>query len=84
VEFLLMLQPDTTDTSQRNSLLAIKLTGDSNVSRWQYGFVVPDLRDNGLIRIAGKEEFRAARVVKSAIHIAADESRFSVLSSAPQ
>ena len=79
-----MLQPDTTDTSQRNSLLAIKLTGDSNVSRWQYSFVVPDLRDNGLIRIAGKEEFRAARVVKSAIHIAADESRFSALSSAPQ
>jgi hypothetical protein len=66
VEFLLMLQSDSTD-----SLLAVKLTGDSNIPRWQYSIVVPDLLEGGLVRVAEEDEFRGARVVRSAGHIAA-------------
>jgi hypothetical protein len=78
VEFLLLLQPGSTDTTnQRKSLLAVKLTGDSNIPRWQYSFVVPDLLEAGLLRVAEEEEFRGARVVRSAIHIAANGFRSS-------
>jgi hypothetical protein len=56
---------------QRKSLLAIKLTGDSNVLRWEYSFVVLDLYEGGLVRIADEEEFRGAHVVRSALHVAA-------------
>ena len=72
VEFLLVLQPDSTD-----SLLAIKLTGDSNVPRWQYSIVVPDLLEGGFVRVAEEEEFRGARVVRSASHMAATGFKFS-------
>lgn len=61
-----MLQSDSTD-----SLLAVKLTGDSNIPRWQYSIVVPDLLEGGLVRVAEEDEFRGARVVRSAGHIAA-------------
>jgi hypothetical protein len=72
VEFLLVLQPDSIDTDQRKSLLAVKLTGDPNIPRWQYSFVVPDLLEPGLVRIAEEEELRGARLVRSAIHVAAN------------
>jgi hypothetical protein len=48
------------------------LTGDSNVPRWQYSFVVSDLLEPGLVRIAEEEELRGARLVRSAIHVAAN------------
>lgn len=100
VEFLLILQPESSDkptltesmhatqhssleqsgfqseeiaaptNHQHKSLLAVKLTGDSNVPRWEYSFVVPDLLESGLIRIADEEEFRGAHVVRSAMHVA--------------
>jgi hypothetical protein len=72
VEFLLVLQPDSIDNDQHKSLLAVKLTGDSNVPRWQYSFVVSDLLEPGLVRIAEEEELRGARLVRSAIHVAAN------------
>lgn len=64
---------------QRKSLLAVKLTGDCNIPRWQYSFVVPDMLEDGLLRIAEEEEFRGARVVRSALHIAAKGFRLSKL-----
>jgi hypothetical protein len=73
VELLLVLQPDSTD-----SLLAVKLTGDSNVPRWQYSIVVPDLLEGGLARVAEEEGFRGARVVRMcASHMAATGFKFS-------
>lgn len=49
---------------------AVKLTGDPNIPRGEYTFVVPELGDQGLVRIAQEEIFRGARVVRSAGHIA--------------
>ena len=69
---------------QRKSLLAIKLTGDCNIPRWQYSFVVPDMLEDGLLRIAEEEEFRGARVVRSALHIAAKGFRLSKLIPCPK
>lgn len=68
-----------TKDRQPKSLLAIKLTGDSNIPRWQYSFVVPDLLETGLLRIAEEEEFRGSRVVRSALHLAAKDFRLSEL-----
>jgi hypothetical protein len=61
---------------QRGSLLAVKLTGDSFVPRWQYSFIVPDLSNSGLLRIADEVEFRGARVVRSLLHHAAEDFKY--------
>lgn len=66
------------------SLLAVKLTGDSNIPRWQYSFVVPDLLKDGLLRVAEEDEFRGARVVRSALHIAAKGFQISELIPVPR
>jgi hypothetical protein len=58
------------------SLLAVKLTGDSNVPRWKYSFMVPDLFDTGLLRVAGEEEFRGAPVIRSWLHVAAQNFEY--------
>ena len=54
----------------RGELKAIKLTGDPNVPRGEYSFIVDDLGDAGFIRIAQGGQFHGARVVKSRGHIA--------------
>jgi hypothetical protein len=55
----------------RGRIEAIKLTGDPNIPRGEYSFIAPDIGRDGLLRIAGEEMFRGARVVRSVGHIAA-------------
>jgi hypothetical protein len=61
---------------QRGDLLAVKLTGDSFVPRWQFSFIVSDLSNSGLLRIADEVEFRGARVVRSLLHHAAEDFEY--------
>jgi len=55
----------------RGSLYAIKLTGDPNVPRGEYTFVVDDLSSKGYVRTAAEKPFVGSRIVKSRGHIAA-------------
>lgn len=52
------------------SLEAIKLTGDANIPRGEYTWIVEDIGDDGLIRIADEKMFSGARIVKSWGHVA--------------
>ncbi|KAK1035564.1 hypothetical protein LTS16_014520 [Friedmanniomyces endolithicus] len=51
-------------------LEAIKLTGDPNIPRGEYTWIAPDIGHGGFLRVADEWNFRGARVVRSAGHIA--------------
>lgn len=54
----------------RGRLEAIKLTGDPNVPRGEYTFVVEDLGSKGFIGVGRHPPFQGARIVKSQGHVA--------------
>jgi len=59
-------------SKMRGPLLGVKITGDINVPRGEYTFIVHDLGANGTIRIADEEPFKGARVVRGVAHIAGE------------
>ncbi|TID23034.1 F-box domain protein [Venturia nashicola] len=59
------------DRIYRGQLLAVKLTGDTNIPRGEYTFIAPDIGKDGTVRIANEEMFKGARIVTSVGHIAA-------------
>ncbi|KAI1338395.1 hypothetical protein F5Y15DRAFT_127885 [Xylariaceae sp. FL0016] len=54
----------------RGRLEAIKLTGDPNVPRGEYTFIVEDLGEGGFMGITQEPPFQGTRVVRSKGHIA--------------
>jgi hypothetical protein len=51
-------------------LLGVKITGDVNVPRGEYSFIIPDLGPGGTMRFAEESMFKGARVVSGVGHIA--------------
>jgi hypothetical protein len=58
------------ETVYRGRLEGIKLTGDPNVPRGEYTFLVEDLGPGGFVRTIREAPFEGARVVKSKGHVA--------------
>ena len=58
------------ETIYRGRLEGIKLTGDPNVPRGEYSFIVDDLGDKGFVTVLQDPPFRGARAVWSQGHIA--------------
>jgi len=58
------------DNVPTGRLEAIKLTGDPNIPRGEYTWIAPDIGHGGFLRVADEGNFRGARVVRSAGHIA--------------
>ena len=54
----------------RGSLRAVKLTGDANVPRGEYSFIVDDLGERGVVEVAKEEPFVGVTVVRSRGHVA--------------
>ncbi|TLD35852.1 F-box domain-containing protein [Venturia nashicola] len=71
------------DRIYRGQLLAVKLTGDTNIPRGEYTFIAPDIGKDGTVRIANEEMFKGARIVTSVGHIAARGYREGILFSTP-
>lgn len=63
---------ELTHSGMTGSLLAIKITGDINVPRSEYTFLVKDLSHKGTLRVADEEPFRGARVVRGVCHFAGE------------
>jgi hypothetical protein len=51
-------------------LLGVKLTGDVNVPRGEYSFIMPDVGAEGKMRLAKESIFSGARVISGVGHIA--------------
>lgn len=58
------------ETVSQGRLLAIKLTGDANVPRGEYTWMVDDLGEDGLVRVEHEPPFEGVRVVRSKGHVA--------------
>nr|POF24722.1 hypothetical protein CFP56_71697 [Quercus suber] len=65
-----IVDDDSDDDAPTGRLEAIKLTGDPHIPRGEYTFIAPDIGPGGFMRIADEAQFRGARVVRSAGHIA--------------
>lgn len=57
-------------SGRSGQLLGVKLTGDVNIPRGEYSFIMPDVGAGGTIRFAKEDMFRGARVVGGVGHIA--------------
>jgi hypothetical protein len=54
----------------RQQLVGVKLTGDVNVPRGEYSFIVPDISEKATLRYSDEVIFKGARVVPGVGHIA--------------
>jgi len=59
-------------TKMSGPLLGVKITGDINVPRGEYTFIVSDMGPEGTLRIATEQPFTGARVVGAVSHCAGD------------
>jgi len=62
--------PGAPRRGEKGRLAAIKLTGDANVPRGEYSFLVDDLGEAGFVEVAKDPPFEGVRVVKSMGHVA--------------
>jgi hypothetical protein len=51
-------------------LMGVKITGDVNVPRGQYSFIVSDIGPKGTLKITGEHSFTGVRVVRGVAHVA--------------
>ncbi|GAB1317762.1 Protein EXECUTER 2, chloroplastic [Madurella fahalii] len=58
------------EAAHRGRLVAVKLTGDANIPRGEYTWVVDDLGEGGFVRVEEEPPFEGARVVRSRGHVA--------------